>query len=189
MEFDITLYRMPAFDKRWINIFHLTQNGNADKENILKLSIFRNGGTGKFGFKYGRKTKYMHFVIGTTYHVSIDQYKSRRGKRYTFVITVDDDDIVNEVVKGIPKAHNKVKLFSSNPWEKTMEAKVGVVKNFVMTTEKSSQCCKNVIIKIDDAYLSSSHAELQKSLLGEYSYKGTKNGRGYWVKALTLKHI
>ena len=64
-----------------------------------------------------------------------------------------------------------------------MKAKVGAVKNFVMTTGKSAQCCKNINIKIDDSYLSSSHAELQKSLIGSYSYKGTKNGRGYWIKA------
>ena len=40
LEFDITLFKMPAYDKHApINIFHLTQNGNDDKDNIIKLSI------------------------------------------------------------------------------------------------------------------------------------------------------
>ena len=90
MEFDITLYKMPAFDKEWINIFHITQNGNADKDNILKFSIFRNGLHGKFAFNYWEKKKLMNFALDTTYHVVIEQYKIR-GKKYLFVITVDDN--------------------------------------------------------------------------------------------------
>ena len=31
MEFDITIFKMPAYDKEELNIFHLTQNGNDDK--------------------------------------------------------------------------------------------------------------------------------------------------------------
>ena len=40
LEFDITLYRMPAYDKQLINVFHITQNGNRYKDNIIKLSIY-----------------------------------------------------------------------------------------------------------------------------------------------------
>ena len=73
-EFDITLYKMPAFDKTWINIFHLTQNGNADKDNILKFSIFRDGITGKFEFKYWTHKKEMLFAMNTKYHMVIEVF-------------------------------------------------------------------------------------------------------------------
>merc|ERR550532_1128213 len=44
LEFDITLYKQPAYDKDGpINIFHLTQNGNDDKDNIIKFSLVRQG--------------------------------------------------------------------------------------------------------------------------------------------------
>ena len=173
---------MPAFDKELLNVFHITENGNGAKDNILKLCVYRKGLHGEFSFNYWQKTKTMLFALGSTYHIVIEQYKGRRGKRYQYVITVDDDDLVNEVLKEMPKAHNHVKLYSSNPWEKTMTPKIGAVKNFVLTMEKSTQCCKNIIIDIDASYLTSKHAKWQKSLIGQYSYKGTKNGRGYWTK-------
>ena len=182
LEFDITVFRMPAFDKELLNVFHITENGNGAKDNILKLCVYRKGLHGEFSFNYWQKTKTMLFALGSTYHIVIEQYKGRRGKRYQYVITVDDDDLVNEVLKEMPKAHNHVKLYSSNPWEKTMTPKIGAVKNFVLTMENSTQCCKNIIIDIDASYLTSKHAKWQKSLIGQYSYKGTKNGRGYWTK-------
>ena len=173
---------MPAYDKQLINVFHITQNGNRYKDNIIKLSIYRKGLYGEFCFKYWEKTKTMLFALGTSYHVSIEQYKAHRGKRYQYVITVDDNDLVNEVLKGKPETHKHAKLYSSNPWEKTMTPKIGAVKNFVITMEKTTQCCKNIIIDIDASYLTSKHAKLQKPLIGQYFYKGTRNGRGYWTK-------
>ena len=174
---------MPAYDKQLINVFHITQNGNRYKDNIIKLSIYRKGLYGEFCFKYWEKTKTMLFALGTSYHVSIEQYKAHRGKRYQYVITVDDNDLVNEVLKGKPETHKHAKLYSSNPWEKTMTSKIGAVKNFVMKMEKRTQCCKNIIIDIDATYLTSKHAKWQKSLIDQYSYKGTINGRGYWISA------
>ena len=35
LEFDITVFRMPAFDKELLNVFHITENGNGAKDNIL----------------------------------------------------------------------------------------------------------------------------------------------------------
>ena len=182
LEFDITVYRIPAIDKQLLNVFHITRNGNGGNDNILKLSVYRKGSHGEFSFQYWKKTKTMLFSLGTTYHIIIEQYKARRGKRYQYAITVDDDDLVNEVLIKTPKTRNHAKLYSSNPWEKTMTPKIGAVKNFVITMEKTTQCCKNIIIDIDASYLSSKHAKLQKSLIGQYSYKGTRNGRGYWTK-------
>ena len=181
LEFDVTMYKLPAFDQQWMNLFHLTRNGNADQDNMLKFNIWRDGLHGKFAFKYGKKTKQMLFALGTTYHVIIEQYKARRGEKYLFVITVDDEYLVNEFLKELPKSYNRVKLYSSNPWEKTLPSKVGKIKNFQMTTGKSTQCCRYIVVDIDKSFLSSSHAKLQKSLVGTYSYTGQKNQRGYWV--------
>ena len=173
---------MPAFDKTWINIFHLTQNGNADKDNILKFSIFRDGITGKFEFKYWTHKKEMLFAMNTKYHMVIELFKARRGKRYQFAITVDDDDLVHENLKdlkiggrGLPKAYRQAKLFCSNPWEKTLPSNVGVVKNFKMPTGRSKQCCNRIILVIK-----SSNIVVQKEKIGKYTYKGVRNGKGYW---------
>ena len=182
LEFDITMYKLPAFDQQWINVFHLTRNGNVDQDNIIKFNIWRDGLHGKFAFKYWGKTKLMLFALGTTYHVIIEQYKARRGKKYLFEINVDDNSLVHEFLKQ-PKSHNRAKLYSSNPWERTMPSNVGMIKNLVMMTRRNTQCCRYIIIDIDESYLSSSHAKLQKSLLGKYFYSGTKNQRGYWVKS------
>ena len=173
---------MPAFDKTWINVFHLTQNGNADNDNILKFSIYRDGITGKFEFKYWKQKKQLLFVLGTTYHVTIELYKARRGRRYQFAITVDDDELVHENLKDVqknpilrPKAYRNAKLYASNPWEKTLPSKVGVVKNFVIPTGRSKQCCNRIAVVIK-----SNKMELQKTKIGQYIYKGVRNGKGYW---------
>merc|ERR1711988_776872 len=97
LEFDITLFKQPAYDKDGpINIFHLTQNGNDDKDNIIKFSLVRQGSHGKFIFKYWTHTKTLLFSMGTPYHVIIELYRSRRGKKYQFAIDVDDDSLVNQ---------------------------------------------------------------------------------------------
>ena len=168
---------MPAFDKTWINIFHLTQNGNADKDNILKFSIFRDGITGKFEFKYWTHKKEMLFAMNTKYHMVIELFKARRGKRYQFAITVDDDDLVHENLKDLkvrPKGYSKAKLFCSNPWDRSMPSNVGQVNNFIIPTGRSKQCCSKIAVDI------SSHLKLQQKKIGEYTYKGVRNGKGYW---------
>merc|ERR1711983_580761 len=97
-------FNKPAYDKDGpINIFHLTQNGNDDKDNIIKFSLVRQGSRGKFIFKYWTHTKTLLFSMGTPYHVIFELYLSRSGGRraYHFAITVDDDDLVNEALKDI----------------------------------------------------------------------------------------
>ena len=186
MSFDITIYKMPAYDKQWINIIHLTTKGNEDSENIFKLSMYRNGLVGKFSFNYWRKEKAVFFSLGTTYHVVIEQFKTSRGRSYSFMITVDGVDLVHKHLKdikqGLTQTYHHVKIFGSNPWQPTMPSKVGVVKNFKLDTGRKQRCCNIVVVRIDESYLSISHAGAQKSLVGEYTYKGIKNGHGYWIK-------
>ena len=180
MEFDITIFKMPAYDKEELNIFHLTQNGNDDKDNIIKFSIFRQGSHGKFVFKYWTQTKTMLFSLGTPYHVIIEVFKSR-GKNYRIAITVDDDDLdlkidnLRHIGKGLPKAYKSAKFYCSNPWEKTLPSKVGVVKNFLIPNGAGKKCCKELALVIN-----SSQAKLQKIRVGTYILKGQKNGRSYW---------
>ena len=180
LEFDITLFKMPAYDKHApINIFHLTQNGNDDKDNIIKLSIIRQGSHGKFIFKYWTHTKTLLFSLGTPYHVVFELYKNSRGrKKYEFEINVDDDNLVHTNLKDIqqvPKAYKSVKLFCSNPWEKTLPSKVGIVKNFVVPRGISQQCCTMMSLKIK-----SKNVSPQTNKIGEYIYNGQRNGRGFW---------
>ena len=181
MEFDITIFKMPAYDKEELNIFHLTQNGNDDKDNIIKFSIFRQGSHGKFVFKYWTQTKTMLFSLGTPYHVIIEVFKSRRGKNYRIAITVDDDDLdlkidnLRHIGKGLPKAYKSAKFYCSNPWEKTLPSKVGEVKNFLIPNGAGKKCCKEMALVIN-----SSQAKLQKIRDGTYIFKGQKNGRSYW---------
>ena len=125
----------------------------------------------------------MLFALGTTYHIIIEQYKAERAKKYLFSIMVNDNYLLNDFLRVQPKSHNRVKLYASNPWMKTMPSNVGTIKNFIMNSEKSTQCCRYIIIDIDDSYLSSSHAKLQRTLVGKYIYTGIKNQRGYWVKS------
>ena len=180
MEFDITIFKMPAYDKEELNIFHLTQNGNDDKDNIIKFSIFRQGSHGKFVFKYWTQTKTMLFSLGTPYHVIIEVFKSRRGKNYRFAITVDDDDLdlkkdnLRHIGKGLPKAYKSAKFYCSNPWAKTLPSTVGEVKNFVIPNGVGKKCCNELALVIK-----SSKAELQKKRVGTYTNKGLKNGRYY----------
>ena len=179
LEFDITLYKQPAYDKDGpINVFHLTQNGNDDKDNIIKFSLVRQGSHGKFIFKYWTHTKTLLFSMGTPYHIIIEVYQSRRGKRYQFAIDVDDDSLVNQPfkdIKQVPRSYNNAKLYCSNPWEKTLTSKIGAVSNFVIPKGKSRQCCNTLALVIK-----SSEIKLQKEKIGKYIYKGDKNGRGYW---------
>ena len=181
LEFDITLFKQPAYDKDGpINIFHLTQNGNDDKDNIIKFSLVRQGSHGKFIFKYWTHTKTLLFSMGTPYHVIIELYRNRRGKKYEFAINVDDDDLVNEPLKDIQqvaRAYKFVRLYCSNPWEKTLTSKIGTVKNFVIPKGTSRQCCKRVALVIKQG---GANVKLQKDKVSKYIYKGEKNGRGYW---------
>merc|ERR1711988_493267 len=179
MQIYLTLYKQPAYDKDGpINIFHLTQNGNDDKDNIIKFSLVRQGSHGKFIFKYWTHTKTLLFSMGTPYHITIELYISRRGKKHQFAIDVDDDSLVNQPLKDIkivPRTYKNAKLYCSNPWEKTLTSKIGAVSNFVIPTGKSRQCCNTLALVIR-----SSEIKLQKEKIGKYIYKGDKNGRGYW---------
>ena len=179
LEFDITLYRMPAFDKDHpINIFHLTQNGNDDKDNIVKFSILRQGSHGQFIIKYWNFTKTMLFNLGTPYHVIIKLMKARRG-RYEFVIAVDDDYLIDKNLKDLkqaPRIYKHAKLYCSNPWDKTMPSKIGRVKNFLLPNGKNHQCCHELRVVIN-----SSQANLQTNRAGRYIQKGKRNGKYFWV--------
>ena len=179
LEFDITLFRMPAYDRHHpINIFHLTQNSNDDKDNIVKFSIIRQGSHGKFVFKYWTHTKTLLFSLGTQYHAAIELYQSRKGKTYLFSVTVDGEELVHKSLKDIhqvPKVYKHTSLYCSNPWEKTLSSKNGVVKNFVIHTGNSQQCCKGIALVIK-----SNDIALQKEKNGKYIYKGDRNGKGYW---------
>ena len=179
LEFDITLFKMPAYDRHHpINIFHLTQNSNDDKDNIVKFSIIRQGSYGKFVFKYWTHTKTLLFSLGTQYHVIIELYKSRRGKTYLFSISIDDENLVHKSLKDIqqvPKVYKHVNLYCSNPWEKSLPSKVGIVKNFILPTVKSTKCCKRIALVIE-----SDNFELQKDKSGIYRYKGVRNGKSFW---------
>ena len=187
IEFDITIYKMPAFDWQWINILHMTTNGNKDKDNLLKLCIYRNGLLGQFAFKYWGQRKEMHFALGMTYHIVVDQFKRRRGTSYGFVISVDGVDLVHKNLKQIqdglrPQIYNQVKIFTSNPWQPSLPSNVGAVKNFKIETGISQNCCKRVFVHIDQSFLTASLAGAQKSLVGEYTYKGTMKGMDYWTQ-------
>ena len=176
---------MPAFDKRWINLIHITTNGNKDADNIFQLCIYRNGLLGQFAFKFWGQRKEMDFALGTTYRIEVEQFKIR--KIYGFVITVDDVELVQKSLKDItgrrrPKTYKQVKIYTSNPWQPTMPSKVGAVRNFKIDTGRTQNCCKLVSVRIDKAYLSSSYAGEQKSLVGEYTFKGTINKKSYWIK-------
>ena len=183
LQFDIMMFQLPNFDRQWINVLHLTQDGNSEDDNIFKLSIWRHGLHGRLSFKFWKKSKIMRFVLGTKYHVIVEVYKPRRGSKYQIIITIDGEDLVNEHLNGLPRVYNQAKLYCSNPWDRSLPAKIGSITNFVIPTGRRPKCCKNIFLKIDNAYLSSSNAELQKSLLGAYTYKGKINGRDYWVSA------
>ena len=163
---DITMYKMPAFDRQWFNIFHLTRNGKSNRDNIFKFSVHRNGMIGKFFFQYWKRSKEMLFTLGSTYQIVIEQYKARRSKKYIFTITVDGEDLVHEnlkdIEKGLPKAYKKAKLFASNPWERTLPPNVGRIKNFVIPTGENTQCCSQIAVEI------SSRVKLQKNKIGMY---------------------
>ena len=104
---------MPAFDKDHpINIFHLTQNGNDDKDNIVKFSILRQGSHGQFIINYWTFTKTMLFSLGTPYHVIIKVMKAR-GDRYEFVIAVDDDYLIDKNLKDLKQVPRIYKHASS----------------------------------------------------------------------------
>ena len=174
---------MPAFDKQWINVLHMTTNGNKDADKIFRLCIYRNGLLGQFAFKFWGQRKEMHFALGTTYHVTVEQFKRSRGSSYGFLITVDGVDLVQKSLKAINvQTYTHVKVFTSNPWQPTMPSKVGAVRNFKINTGRSQNCCKIVFLWIDQSYLSMLHAGAQKSLIGEYTYKGNVNGKNYWIK-------
>jgi len=200
LEFDITLYKQGAYDKDGpINIFHLIQNGNDDKDNIIKFSLVRQGSQGKFIFKYWTHTKTLLFSMGRTYHVTFELYRSRRRKKYHFAIHLDHDDVdlVNEALKDIkvvPRTYKNAKLYCSNPWEKTLTSKIGAVKNFVIhrmfvyirnnnrkpvpkSIRTTRECCRRVALVIKQG---GANVKLQKPKVIRYIYKGEKNGRGYW---------
>ena len=172
---------MPAYDRNHpINIFHLTQNSNDDKDNIVKFSIIRQGSHGKFVFKYWTHTKTLLFSLGTQYHAAIELYQSRKGKTYLFSVTVDGEELVHKSLKDIhqvPKVYKHTSLYCSNPWEKTLTSKIGTVKNFVIPKGTSRQCCKRVALVIKQG---GANVKLQKPKVIRYTYKGEKNGRGYW---------
>ena len=161
---DITMYKMPAFDRQWFNIFHLTRNGKSNRDNIFKFSVHRNGMIGKFFFQYWKQSKEMLFTLGSSYHIVIEQFKAQRSNKYEFDITVDGENLVHEnlkdIEKGLPKAYKKAKLFASNPWERTLPPNVGRIKNFVIPTGEHTQCCSEVAVEI------SSHVKLQKDKIG-----------------------
>ena len=187
VQFDITIFKMPAFDWQWINILHMTTNGNKDADNIFKFSINRNGLLGRFAFKYWGQRKEIHFSLGTTYHIVVEVFKRRRGTSYGFVISVDDEEIVHKHLKYIqkglrPQIYKQVKIFTSNPWQPSMPSKVGVVKNLKIHTGRTQTCCKMVFLRIDQTYLTNSFAGTQKNLVGEYTYKGIVNHKPYWIK-------
>ena len=187
LDFQITIYKMPAYDRQWINILHVTLNGNKDMDNIFKLCIFRNGLVGNFAFQYWGQRKEMHFALGTSYHIVVEQYERRKGSRYGFLITVDGEDVVDKNLKNIQKGlraqtYRQVKIYASNPWQSTLPTNVGEVKNLKIQAGEQQNCCKIVTVRIDKLYLSASYAGEQKSLIGEYKYKGTKNFREYWIK-------
>ena len=120
---------MPAFDWQWINILHMTTNGDKDTDNILKLCIYRNGLLGRFAFKYWSQRKEIHFALGKTYHIMVETFKRRRGTSYGFVISIDGEEIVHKNVKQIqeglrPQNYNQVKIFASNPWQPSLPKKV-----------------------------------------------------------------
>ena len=179
---------MPAYDRQWINILHMTTKGNKDADNILKLCIYRNGLVGKFAFQYWGQRKEMLFALGTPYDIVVEQFKRRRGSSYGFVITVDGIDLVHKNLKDIqeglrPQTYNHVKIFTSNPWQPSMPSNVGEVKNFQIDTGKTQGCCKIVLLWIAQSYLSMLYAGAQKSLIGKYTYKGNMNGKNYWIKS------
>ena len=194
VELDITIYKMPAFDWQWINILHMTTNGDKDTDNILKLCIYRNGLLGRFAFKYWSQRKEIHFALGKTYHIMVETFKRRRGTSYGFVISIDGEEIVHKNVKQIqeglrPQIYNQVKIFASNPWQPSLPSKVGGIKNLRINAGRTQTCCKLVFVSIDNSYLTSSHAGAQKSLIGEYTYKGVVNNKSYWIKNTGRKAI
>jgi len=100
LSYDVTIYKMPAYDQKWLNLIHLTTNGNAENDNIFNLCMYRNGLVGKFSFHYWTQKKEMFFALGQTYHVVIEVFKTRRG-RYGFAIILDGVDLVHKNLKCI----------------------------------------------------------------------------------------
>ena len=106
------------------------------------------------------------------------------GKRCFFDILIDGESILdNGIQVKNPTKYKNIHFYASNPWDHTFTPEIGAVTNFLMHKFRRTECCKTIIIKIDRSYLSPSHAELQKSLIGKYLFKGTKNQRGYWIKS------
>ena len=183
VSFRIRVNELPKFDKTWANVLHFTKGSNSEIDNIIKLSVRRKGSIGIFGFSFWKQRKEFHFNLGTTYEIVFEQYQqSRRGKRCFFDILIDDDSILNNGIQvKHPTKYRNVHFYASNPWDNTFTPKIGIVTDFVMP-KPDTECCKVIILKIDSAYLTSSHAELQKSLVGKYFFKNTKKTRGVWIK-------
>ena len=187
LSYDVTIFKMPAYDQKWLNLIHLTTNGNAENDNIFNLCMYRNGLVGKFSFHYWTQKKEMYFALGQTYHVVIEVFKTRRG-RYGFAIILDGIDLVHKNLKDIkkglqPQTYYHVKVYGSNPWQPTLKSSIGALKNLKLETGLKQQCCNIVVLRIAPSYLTASRAGAQKDLVGEYVYKGLKNGYGFWVSA------
>ena len=182
VSFRIRVNELPKFDKTWANVLHFTKGSNSEIDNIIKLSVRRKGSIGIFEFSFWKQRKEFHFNLGTTYEIVLEQYLNERGERCYFDILIDHESILKS---GIPVKHptkyRNIHFYASNPWDNSFTPKIGVVTDFLMP-QSDTECCKNIIVEIDSAYLTSSHAALQKSLVGKYVFKNTKKTRGVWIK-------
>ena len=129
IEFDIVITKLS--NEVWMNVFHFTAtNENCCGHGDRVPALFINK-AGEFGFRTslndnGNYLKDFTFVLGKTYHVTIQQ--SKEGNKYWYEVIIDDDSILREENKN-PKTYSTVHLYTSDPWYDPFSSDFGNICN------------------------------------------------------------
>ena len=115
----------------WTNVFHFTATNEncCDQGDRVPALFIHKYGFFHFATSLNDDGDYFHqhfFVLGKTYHVTIQQ--SIEDNKYWYEISIDGDSILREENKK-PKSYSIVHLYTSDPWHNPFSSDLGNVCN------------------------------------------------------------